>query len=125
MNTVRAAVPRLLLNRGAVGPFERKPLRRGDYMELGDLSESVRRLAQVLGWHQEIEELMWGQENQVCLQSLLNMFIRVLTEEPKVTMLLSPLRTRMGNSVDHCRSVKTFSNLIYSYYKKNDSLALP
>ncbi|XP_031420202.1 NAD-dependent protein deacetylase sirtuin-3 isoform X2 [Clupea harengus] len=69
VNTVRPAVPRLLLNRGAVGPFERKPLRRGDYMELGDLSESVRRLAQVLGWHQEIEELMWGQENQ-CVPQL-------------------------------------------------------
>lgn len=65
VNTVRSTVPRLLLNRNAVGPFERKPLRRGDYMELGDLSESVAKLAQVLGWHQEIQELMWSQENRV------------------------------------------------------------
>lgn len=64
VNTVRSTVPRLLLNRNAVGPFERKPQRRGDYMELGDLSESVRKLAQVLGWHQEIQELMWSQENR-------------------------------------------------------------
>ncbi|KAM4734372.1 NAD-dependent protein deacetylase sirtuin-3 isoform 1-T2 [Anableps anableps] len=62
VNTVRSSVPRLLLNRHAVGPFERVPLRRGDHMELGDLADSVRRFADILGWSGEIEELMRTQE---------------------------------------------------------------
>ncbi|XP_015259585.1 PREDICTED: NAD-dependent protein deacetylase sirtuin-3-like isoform X1 [Cyprinodon variegatus] len=62
VNTVRSKVPRLLLNRHAVGPFERVPLGRGDHMELGDLADSVRRFAEVLGWNSEIEELMRTQE---------------------------------------------------------------
>ncbi|MEQ2165325.1 hypothetical protein GOODEAATRI_015647 [Goodea atripinnis] len=65
VNTVRSNVPRLLLNRHAVGPFERVPLRRGDHMELGDLADSVRRFAEVLGWSGEIEELMRTREKLV------------------------------------------------------------
>lgn len=65
VNTVRSTVPRLLLNRHAVGPFERVPLRRGDHMELGDLVATVRRFAEMLGWDSEIEELMSTQETQV------------------------------------------------------------
>lgn len=65
VNTVRSTVPRLLLNRHAVGPFERVPLRRGDHMELGDLEVTVRRLAEMLGWNSEIEELMSAHETQV------------------------------------------------------------
>lgn len=66
MNTVRPRVPRLLLNRHAVGPFEHKPLRRGDYVELGDLVDLVRRLAEILGWHAEIQHLMNSVEKVVC-----------------------------------------------------------
>ncbi|KAG8012553.1 NAD-dependent protein deacetylase sirtuin-3 [Nibea albiflora] len=62
VNTVRSTVPRLLLNRHAVGPFEKVPLRRGDHMELGDLEDTVRRFAEMLGWNDEIEELMRSQE---------------------------------------------------------------
>ncbi|XP_053478867.1 NAD-dependent protein deacetylase sirtuin-3 [Ictalurus furcatus] len=58
VNTVKSRVLRLLLNRHAVGPFERKPLRRGDYVELGDLVDLVRRLAEILDWHAEIQHLM-------------------------------------------------------------------
>lgn len=64
VNTVRSTVPRLLLNRHAVGPFERVPLRRGDHMELGDLEVTVRRFAEMLGWNSEIEELMSAHETQ-------------------------------------------------------------
>lgn len=62
VNTVRSTVPRLLLNRHAVGPFEKVPLRRGDHMELGDLEDTVRRFAEMLGWNDEITELMRNQE---------------------------------------------------------------
>lgn len=65
VNTVRSTVPRLLLNRHAVGPFKRVPLRRGDHMELGDLEVTVRRFAGMLGWSSEIEELMSAHETQV------------------------------------------------------------
>lgn len=65
VNTVRSTVPRLLLNRHAVGPFQRVPLRRGDHVELGDLEDTVRRFAEMLGWNNEIEELMRSQETQV------------------------------------------------------------
>lgn len=65
VNTVRSTVPRLLLNRNAVGPFEKVPLRRGDHMELGDLVDTVRRFAEILGWHSDIQDLMRSQENGV------------------------------------------------------------
>lgn len=65
VNTVRSTVPRLLLNRHAVGPFEKVPLRRGDHMELGDLEVTVRRFADLLGWSNEIEELMRTQDTLV------------------------------------------------------------
>lgn len=65
VNTVRAAVPRLLLNRHAVGPFQKTPLRRGDHVELGDLEVTVRRFAELLGWSSDIEELMRTQETLV------------------------------------------------------------
>ncbi|KAM4618948.1 NAD-dependent protein deacetylase sirtuin-3 [Polymixia lowei] len=63
VNTVRSTVPRLLLNRYAVGPFEKVPLRRGDHLELGDLVDTVQRFAELLGWTNEIEDLMRSQEN--------------------------------------------------------------
>lgn len=62
---MRSTVPRLLLNRHSVGPFEKVPLRRGDHMELGDLEVTVRRFAEMLGWSTEIEELMRTQETLV------------------------------------------------------------
>ncbi|XP_062860826.1 NAD-dependent protein deacetylase sirtuin-3 [Trichomycterus rosablanca] len=62
VNTVKSTVPRLLLNRHGVGPFQHKPLRRGDYMELGDLVDSVKRFAEILGWHTEIQDLMQSHE---------------------------------------------------------------
>lgn len=65
VNTVRSTVPRLLLNRHAVGPFEKVPLRRGDHMELGNLEDTVQRFAEMLGWNNEIEELMRNQETLV------------------------------------------------------------
>lgn len=66
VNTVKSTVPRLLLNRDPVGPFERRPLRRADYMELGDLSDSVQKLAEILGWHSEIQDLMNSHETGLC-----------------------------------------------------------
>ncbi|XP_049578583.1 NAD-dependent protein deacetylase sirtuin-3 isoform X2 [Syngnathus scovelli] len=64
VNTVRSTVPRLLLNRHAVGPFLRVPMRRGDHTELGDLENTVRRFAEMLGWNDDIVELMKSHEQE-------------------------------------------------------------
>lgn len=65
VNTVRSTVPRLLLNREVVGPFTKVPLRRKDFVELGNLEDLVRRFAQMLGWNEGIEEMMSTQETLV------------------------------------------------------------
>uniref|UniRef100_A0A3Q3GL69 Si:dkey-103i16.6 n=1 Tax=Labrus bergylta TaxID=56723 RepID=A0A3Q3GL69_9LABR len=92
VNTVRSTVPRLLLNRHAVGPFEKVPLRRGDHMELGDLEETVRRFAEMLGWSDEIEELMRSQET----------IHPLISSSPSVTVQ-TPLQSR-GAPVETSRS---------------------
>uniref|UniRef100_A0A8C6SJ89 NAD-dependent protein deacetylase n=1 Tax=Neogobius melanostomus TaxID=47308 RepID=A0A8C6SJ89_9GOBI len=58
VNTVRSAVPRLLLNRDAVGPFTKVPPRKKDFVELGNLEDLVRTFAQMLDWNKDIEEMM-------------------------------------------------------------------
>lgn len=65
INTVRSTVPRLLLNRNAVGPFTKVPLRKKDYIELGNLEDVVRKFAEMLDWNEEIEELMRTQETSI------------------------------------------------------------
>ncbi|XP_077567857.1 NAD-dependent protein deacetylase sirtuin-3, mitochondrial isoform X1 [Stigmatopora nigra] len=70
VNTVRSTVPRLLLNRHAVGPFQRNPLRKADRMELGDLEDTVRQFAEMLGWNDDIMELMKSQEQEQCIPTL-------------------------------------------------------
>lgn len=104
VNTVRSTVPRLLLNRHAVGPFEKVPLRRGDYMELGDLEDTVRRFAEMLGWSNEIEELMRSQETGVSsiliarpLKELLQV-MEVCLDSLFHTLLLRRPRAKIGNT---------------------------
>lgn len=65
VNTVRSTVPRLLLNREAVGPFTKVPLRKKDFVELGNLEHLVRRFAQMLSWNEGIEEMMSAQETLI------------------------------------------------------------
>ncbi|KAM9814477.1 NAD-dependent protein deacetylase sirtuin-3 isoform 1-T1 [Syngnathus typhle] len=72
VNTVRSTVPRLLLNRHAVGPFLRVPLRRGDHVELGDLEDTVRRFAEMLGWNDDIVELMKSHEQEQRVPTLVS-----------------------------------------------------
>ncbi|XP_060932933.1 NAD-dependent protein deacetylase sirtuin-3 [Limanda limanda] len=83
VNTVRSTVPRLLLNRHAVGPFVKTPLRRGDHLELGDLEDTVRRFAEMLGWNDEITELMRSQEtHNLPLPVQMSCEGRVMSEPP-------------------------------------------
>ncbi|XP_030621991.1 NAD-dependent protein deacetylase sirtuin-3, mitochondrial [Chanos chanos] len=55
---VRGSVSRLLINRDLVGPFAWGLQRHNDIAELGDVVSGVKKLADALGWMQELEDLM-------------------------------------------------------------------
>ena len=58
---VRDTVPRVLINREPVGPFE-EPTPR-DVLLLGDCDDQVQRLADMLGWSADFERIkMSGRE---------------------------------------------------------------
>ncbi|XP_046300620.1 NAD-dependent protein deacetylase sirtuin-3, mitochondrial isoform X2 [Marmota monax] len=54
---VGSSVPRLLINRDLVGPFTWRPRRR-DVALLGDVIHSVERLVELLGWTEEMQDLV-------------------------------------------------------------------
>lgn len=54
---VQSSVPRLLINRDLVGPFAGRR-RRGDVAQLGDVAQGVARLAELLGWAEELRALV-------------------------------------------------------------------
>ncbi|XP_038418817.1 NAD-dependent protein deacetylase sirtuin-3, mitochondrial isoform X3 [Canis lupus familiaris] len=54
---VRSSVPRLLINRDVVGPFAWCPRSR-DVVQLGDVVHSVERLVELLGWREELQDLI-------------------------------------------------------------------
>ncbi|XP_066108623.1 NAD-dependent protein deacetylase sirtuin-3-like isoform X3 [Saccopteryx bilineata] len=54
---VRSSVPRLFMNREAVGALAWHP-RSKDVVQLGDLVDSVERLVELLGWTEELKDLV-------------------------------------------------------------------
>ncbi|XP_060031815.1 NAD-dependent protein deacetylase sirtuin-3, mitochondrial isoform X2 [Erinaceus europaeus] len=54
---VRHSVPRLLINREVVGPFAWRP-RVQDVVVQGDVVEGVQRLVELLGWTEEMQDLI-------------------------------------------------------------------
>ncbi|XP_029412684.1 NAD-dependent protein deacetylase sirtuin-3, mitochondrial isoform X4 [Nannospalax galili] len=54
---VQKSVPRLLINRDLVGPFAWHPRSR-DVAQLGDVVHGVERLVDLLGWTQEMQDLI-------------------------------------------------------------------
>lgn len=54
---VRSSVPRLLINRDLVGTLARHPRGR-DVVQLGDLVHGVKRLVELLGWTEEMQDLI-------------------------------------------------------------------
>lgn len=54
---VRSSVPRVLMNQEAVGPLSWRPRSR-DVLQLGDLVDSVERLVELLGWSEELKDLV-------------------------------------------------------------------
>lgn len=53
----RYTVPRVLLNREVVGPFQPQQCRPTDVAMIGDLVESVKVLVEGAGWSGELEEI--------------------------------------------------------------------
>ena len=59
-------VPRLLINREAVGPFARPASSRSqDLAVTGDLVETVQKLTRVLGWKKPMEDLITENESRL------------------------------------------------------------
>ncbi|XP_032005128.1 NAD-dependent protein deacetylase sirtuin-3, mitochondrial isoform X11 [Hylobates moloch] len=54
---VRSSVPRLLINRDLVGPLAWHPRSR-DVAQLGDVVHGVERLVELLGWTEEMRDLV-------------------------------------------------------------------
>lgn len=67
---VRSSVPRLLINRDLVGPFFWRPRRR-DVAQLGDVIHSVERLVELLGWTEEMKDLVQRETGKVRTKMLL------------------------------------------------------
>lgn len=66
VNSARGYIPRVLINREAVGPFARPSSGRfNDLAVTGDLLESVQKFARVLGWKKAMEDLI--KENELLL----------------------------------------------------------
>lgn len=61
---VRSSVPRLLINRDLVGPFAWRPRSR-DVVQLGDMVHGVERLVELLGWTEELQDLMQQEDEKV------------------------------------------------------------
>lgn len=61
---VRSSVPRLLMNRDMVGPLAWRPRSR-DVVQLGDLVHSVERLVELLGWTEEMKDLVRRESGKV------------------------------------------------------------
>ncbi|GFG08391.1 NAD-dependent protein deacetylase hst2-2 [Aspergillus lentulus] len=89
----REGVPRVLVNREKVGDFGK---RADDVCILGDCDEGVRKLADALGWTEEMESLWkeaiaakeaaqedWGEEES--LDELIDKYAKTLTDARKIS----------------------------------------
>lgn len=61
---VRSSVPRLLMNRDMVGSLAWCPRSR-DVVQLGDLVHSVERLVELLGWTEDMQDLVQRETGKV------------------------------------------------------------
>ncbi|XP_040295503.1 NAD-dependent protein deacetylase sirtuin-3, mitochondrial-like [Bufo bufo] len=62
VHAVRPNVPRLLINRDLVGPFKKKPSKRTDVVELGELCVVTRKFISALNWQADLDDLIKSQK---------------------------------------------------------------
>ncbi|XP_060260381.1 NAD-dependent protein deacetylase sirtuin-3, mitochondrial isoform X7 [Ovis aries] len=63
-DAVRSSVPRLLINRDLVGSLARNPRGR-DVVQLGDVVHGVKRLVELLGWTDDLQDLIQRETGKV------------------------------------------------------------
>ncbi|XP_070813447.1 NAD-dependent protein deacetylase sirtuin-3, mitochondrial isoform X3 [Pituophis catenifer annectens] len=61
---VRGSVPRVLINRDLVGPFVVQS-QHNDVAELGDVISGVEKVVELLGWKEELQELIKKEKEKV------------------------------------------------------------
>lgn len=61
---VRSSVPRVFINQEAAGSLAWRP-RSKDVLQLGDLVDGVQRLVALLGWTEELKDLVQRETEQV------------------------------------------------------------
>ncbi|XP_032495148.1 NAD-dependent protein deacetylase sirtuin-3, mitochondrial isoform X3 [Phocoena sinus] len=74
---VRSSVPRLLVNRDLVGSLARHPRGR-DVVQLGDVVHGVKRLVELLGWTEEMRDLIQRETGKPGITLLKVNFTRML-----------------------------------------------
>ncbi|XP_042191035.1 NAD-dependent protein deacetylase sirtuin-3 isoform X2 [Callorhinchus milii] len=94
VNSVQPNVPRLLLNRDPVGPFQGKCLKKTDVRALGDLTKSIQLFVDMVGWKNDLDELI--QERALSLKDQVS--LESNTEIDSDTLKMSP----SGNEVPVC-----------------------
>ncbi|XP_051885495.1 NAD-dependent protein deacetylase sirtuin-3, mitochondrial isoform X2 [Pristis pectinata] len=62
---VRNSVPRILINQDVVGSLTRNPLRTRDVVELGDVVRGVKRFSDLLGWDDDVNELLTREHSEL------------------------------------------------------------
>ncbi|XP_032076274.1 NAD-dependent protein deacetylase sirtuin-3, mitochondrial isoform X3 [Thamnophis elegans] len=62
---VRGSVPRVLINRDLVGPFAVRS-QHNDVAELGDVISGVEKVVELLGWKEELQQLIKKEKEKVC-----------------------------------------------------------
>lgn len=63
-DAVRSSVPRLLINRDLVGSLARNPRGR-DVVQLGDVVHGVKRLVELVGWTDDLQDLIQRETGKV------------------------------------------------------------
>lgn len=61
---VRSSVPRVFMNQEAAGALAWRPRSR-DVLQLGDLVDGVKMLAELLGWTEELKDLVQRETGKV------------------------------------------------------------
>lgn len=120
----REGVPRVLINKDPVGGLGSRP---DDVMILGDCDEGIRKLADALGWREELEE-MWlevngkvkGKEAERLREIRKNMTKDELLEE-EIAKLTSEVDEALHLSKDH--TTRTTDHLQKSSILKEDLMA--
>ncbi|XP_036151491.1 NAD-dependent protein deacetylase sirtuin-3, mitochondrial isoform X5 [Myotis myotis] len=77
---VRSSVPRVFMNQEAAGSLAWRPRSR-DVLQLGELVDSVDKLVELLGWTEELKDLVQRETGQVQAQRV-TLTLAVTLDQP-------------------------------------------